>query len=110
MRKIKFRAWSGDAMEYGGFSIHATGKVVPIEVITSVTKDSPIMQFTGLFDKNGEEIWEGDIIKGDDGLHDYVLYSNGEFILMPQDDNCVYWELCEIIGNIYANPELLETT
>lgn len=61
MREIKFRAWNGDAMEYGGFSVHASsGQIIAAPFITRVTKDAPLMQFTGLHDKNGKEIYEGD--------------------------------------------------
>lgn len=59
-REIKFRAWNGRAMEYGGFSIHATGKIVDIvEPLTFIKEDSPIMQYTGLKDKSCRGIYEG---------------------------------------------------
>ncbi len=45
MRELKFRAWNGKAMEYGGFSIHATGRVRPDPLaLTSVKHDSPVNQ------------------------------------------------------------------
>lgn len=53
MRELKFRAWQ---KEYGMSKIFTLGE--PIE-----TGDAIIMQFTGLIDKNGKEIYEGDIVR-----------------------------------------------
>jgi uncharacterized phage protein (TIGR01671 family) len=91
-----------------------------------------IMQFTGLFDKNGKEIYEGDILVDDDPTdacrHRIVYYDDQakfELETWEGDDN---WssglfdyladatqikgrlDLFEVIGNIYENPELLEET
>jgi uncharacterized phage protein (TIGR01671 family) len=63
VREIKFRAWDGTGMQYGGFSIHATGKIEPIKGLSPITQESPIMQYTGINDKDGKEIYEGDIIE-----------------------------------------------
>lgn len=65
-------------------------------------------QFTGLFDKNGKEIYEGDIVKSEgidktfiENVPDILRLGHlvGEHIFVP--------ETMEIIGNIYENPELL---
>jgi len=72
------------------------------------------MQYTGLKDKNGKEIYEGDVVKQEDetfptltikysdkyGSWNYS-YRNDEYGVQPSKD----WE---IIGNIYENPELCE--
>ena len=81
---------------------------------------STVGQYTGLKDKNGKRIFEGDIAKvlqGKDKDIAYVGFENGAFMLYPKTGN-VYertlWEYwyndwdVEVIGNITDNPELLE--
>lgn len=66
-----------------------------------------LMQYTGLKDKNGKEIYEGDIVKYSDGVClPYSLpitFERGEFTFSLVPEGCL-----EVIGNIYENPELLE--
>ena len=77
-------------------------------------------QYTGLLDKNGKRIFEGDIAKvlqGKDKDIAYVGFENGAFMLYPKTGNIYertlwsYWYNdwdVEVIGNITDNPELLE--
>ena len=77
-------------------------------------------QFTGLTDKNGKRIFEGDIAKvlqGKDKDIAYVGFKNGAFMLYPKTGNIyerTLWEYwyndwdVDVIGNITDNPELLE--
>ena len=62
MREIKFRAWDNkqNKMRNDGFSIYYDGSIQFADSIES--KDFILMQYTGLKDKNGKEIYEGDIL------------------------------------------------
>ncbi|MDW8637053.1 YopX family protein [Streptococcus suis] len=84
--------------------------------------DVIIMQSTGLFDKNGKEIFEGDVVVVHDELIEFgpgvyeVVYSQDNlawtFYDKENHDFCYIltctWDELEIIGNIYENPELVE--
>ena len=102
MREIKFRAWHEEDKQM----------IYPLQNNTLTTKDlidrfpNYIMQFTGLYDKNGVEIYEGDIVS----MHSKILH-------IDDIRNIKYWEEkyvnfssseMEVIGNVYQNPELLE--
>lgn len=69
-------------------------------------------QFTGILDKNGKEIYEGDIVQWQECVADYtfitqkseVFYSAASFEPLNEFSYCYF----EVIGNIYDNPELLK--
>lgn len=76
-------------------------------------------QFTGLTDKNGKKIFEGDICRfyGDDGYSDYAVFwddTTSQWTVRQIDLEAMdvldsyFAECCEVIGNIHDNPELLE--
>ena len=79
-----------------------------------------VCQFTGLHDKNGRKIFEGDIVEGNSEYFTYthpygkVVYDGGQYLIsfddMLEDIECLgaWANAVEIIGNIYDNPELLE--
>lgn len=77
-------------------------------VMTCVDHNT-ICQYTGLTDKNGNKIWENDILRFEwdkKKIVDVIKYDPPMFTY----SNSVRWNLCkdEVIGNIFDNPELLE--
>ena len=73
-------------------------------------------QFTGMLDKNGKRIFEGDIVQGKDRLEKhlevfgYIDHQNGSFVITCDFMTHYRWldYEVEVIGNIHDNPELLE--
>lgn len=131
MREIKFRAWVNSYSHWhmtDKINISNTGVFFHVGQSNITNPDWKLMQFTGLKDKNGEEIYEGDIalenIHYTDGKTKTTTRIVEEDICNPcfvmrnivqKDDieydfiKCGTSEL-EIIGNIYENPELLEVS
>ena len=72
-----------------------------------------IMQYTGLKDKNGKEIYEGDIVKFENKHLMKVIFDTEEnpSFMVEDDERLLFMKKgipYEVIGNIYENPELLE--
>jgi uncharacterized phage protein (TIGR01671 family) len=131
-REIKFQAWVPD--------IGQMVQVAEIDLVHGVvswyTSEAEIMaripdadafldrvklrQFTGLRDKNGKEIYEGDIVRAKNGVQigtviwvesdcKYVVrWTKDNPTKMVYDSNMSSAQWGEVIGNIYENPELLE--
>jgi uncharacterized phage protein (TIGR01671 family) len=120
MREIKFRAWEKNLKEIIPIdSVNFKNKIVNKDSAWRLFSEIELMQYTGLKDKNGKEIYEGDVVKGywwekgeshrHIGRVAYVMNAfkvRGVKQYLGFDDglNPSY----EIIGNIYENPELLE--
>ena len=139
MREIKFRGkrldngeWeSGDLLENQGrnFIYHATSESTiednddgRIVVVAVEVDPATIGQYTELKDKNGSDIWEGDIVMAESrdeeydnllvGLPFLIMFSYGEFCIAEDEESP--WgsisnlDILEVIGNIHDNPELLK--
>jgi uncharacterized phage protein (TIGR01671 family) len=120
MREIKFRAWDkkNKVMIYDFSYYCKLGENYAIydfdtDVDECISDDVELMQFTGLKDKNGKEIYEGDIMRNSQLLREWTL-EKVEFgkILDPDWEEYTYgyfdYTDGEVIGNIHENPELLK--
>ena len=76
-----------------------------------------IMQSTGLKDKNGKEIFEGDIVKmskavySEPTYYEIIRHRGGAYRLESKQHGCELWLRhtdCEVVGNVYENKELLD--
>lgn len=107
-RTIKFRAWNGKSMSFP--TSNAWFKLVG--GIPEVPSGYELMQFTGLFDKNGKEIYEGDIVR-----RKYTQQNHRPTIVFWREmAHQTGWNVAkgrngenslEILGNIYENSDLL---
>jgi uncharacterized phage protein (TIGR01671 family) len=107
-REIKFRAWDGKNFIY---SENVTGSYWGDIILDGAGPEYVIQQYTGLRDKNGKEIYEGDIVQYKYPCSDYfigkIYFKDGSFRLHDSYIDDVETEL-EIIGNIYEHKHLLE--
>jgi uncharacterized phage protein (TIGR01671 family) len=124
MREIKFRAWDKEAKvmhEWNNQFFSDTSPVTGYSSDFPTGEDMILMQFTGLHDKNGKEIYEGDVLKcgryvlgrgpADKGYRNRVVNwsgTRGSWILDDDDGwNASIYSNIEVVGNFYENPELL---
>lgn len=113
MIEIKFRAWDKNNKRFvpdSELQVHTLGTESSenglnktLEILGIVYE---LQQFTGLKDKNGKEIYEGDIMRCNDLGFVRVEWTDERFGWSPfVAKNDTSWE---VVGNIYENPELLK--
>lgn len=118
---IKFRAWDNECKV-----IREYDELKGLTLDALDASNFKLEQFTGLTDMNGKDIYEGDIIKytSEDGAFFYaeVKYFADDnypaFDFIPPDEDWHFQSNClsegtfsnalEVVGNVHANPELLE--
>lgn len=130
MREIKFRAW--DKVNNKWMSVADLDEEIIINPYTSTSRAGQfsisewnvvhrvsedlgttiiLMQYTGLKDCHGKEIFQGDILKDEAGRARTVVFDYGAFKVMWNNDNPTQMNLYpfnkhwEVIGNIHENPE-----
>ena len=135
MREIKFRAWDktrniyGEVLElhrpYGpndsGFPEGHKGRISLFNLKNEYDcgfwglwiEKADLEQYTGLHDKNGKEIYEGDILESFRSKYTYPIEYDVDccaFVAMKPHTFLPpeAWRNCEIVGNIHENPELLK--
>lgn len=126
MREILFKAKRKDNGEWAeGLLVFLTKiNLANAETVLAIQRfalgsveidDSTICQYTGLTDKNGNKIWENDVVKDTDiHLLGSVEYDeeHGMYVINEVNDGYQnfqeFWSCTEVIGNIFDNPELLK--
>ena len=131
MREIKFRAWDKAFLRMSSWeeiglrdTEHFVGDAALHMLKTlfkALERETILMQFTGLHDKNGKEIYEGDIVRSPGGpIQGVIVYQAPSFVMKDKTKRGYsrVWtksylasgenQFRELIGNIYENPELLK--
>jgi uncharacterized phage protein (TIGR01671 family) len=121
MRDIRFRAWDKrNKMMFSWEEVikikQTVGEGIEVEMPLRELESNQLnwMQFTGLKDKNGTPIYEGDIVQ----VYKHMSgEKSGVYKVVWNEEKCNYdgifpniavWCLHEVVGNIYESPELLE--
>ena len=124
MREILFRGKFGNEWKYGYLTIEPRGLAIKEAYVNAASNiwhidTKTVGRFTGLTDKNGNKIFEGDIVDfsdfSDGDGYGVVRYNENETEFEIEYDNICespgrhyYPKDIEVVGNIYDNPELLK--
>lgn len=115
-RPIKFRLWDKVGKFWvSNYAVNPEGNVIFFNFINNfnlIQERCVLMQFTGLYDKNEKEIWEGDVVS---------LNAEGAYLVTWDEEDCLFkfghspvFEACAykaeimVIGNVFENSELVE--
>lgn len=124
MNKLRFRAWDKSEKKMKrvySIKFNEQGEAVSIQdefadnyetYVTYDVKYYELLQSTGLFDKNGKEIYEGDIVKNEINEVGYIEWSKCRFNFCDSVGHFYLFSIgarqpFEILGNIYEHPHLL---
>lgn len=130
MREIKFRAWDknrnsmayqekmriydGNEQAWDITVFKSSGTIGTFQSCLDNSKEVVLMQYTGLKDKNGKEIYEGDVVDmWNNGVHSVVeWYQSGYYLITRVKEKVAEYMLhgksVIVVGNIYENPELMK--
>jgi len=119
MREIKFRAWDTETRVIlptpsGTCTLDWDHQLGHDMRYPGLRDRYILMQYTGLHDKNGKEIYEGDVLKSpktfDIGpvVYDVELDGGPGFIWNHPMMYVAQMDECEVVGNIYENPEMMK--
>lgn len=119
----KFRAWLKKEQKMDNYIDHISWLEDELYCIgDGITymvsaEDLVLMQSTGLVDKNGKEIFDGDIVKmakdvySEPTYYEVVRHYGGAYRIESKQHGCELWLRhtdCEVVGNVYENKELLD--
>lgn len=133
MREIKFRVWDSSDKRMRNWDEFKHMSIRQFFIGLHLDRNWPVMQFAGFYDRNGNDVYSGDILKDssemiyvlDDfpfGTHmflkkeytyfinqkEYFLKEGGALGEVLSRQNVRWLKKCEILGNIHENPELVK--